>query len=914
MRIDKVLRIVYHSNIMKRSANTIINQIMSGANNTYMLLTKFDGEHVGFLHDLSNDYRETFWLDRSYDCEYPLLYSLVQKLTNDPEFIKKIDQFFFTRYDEMKGYVLLGEMLSEIGRKKTNSLLIIGNLDYHFNGETESTFLFLINHCPENLKIVFVSESFLPVDYTKISNRVPILIQGNELELLPDAEIDLSMLNASQKTIVYALANRRCVEGRFAREYFDEKDEILLGLVYKYRNAFFHAGNLYVISPRIRAVLERNAGIGELGVFDMDEASFAFFMQQSDYIKALSIGVKIGNIRYINESIKAYFESDNTFGKLLLFIRGIERFSLESETEYALFPYARLFLILYKYEKKTYRFVAENTQSLLGEIKDLRTKNFFAGCYYDALIKCGKISKAHTFLTDYFHDNFAMEQAQEWIPVLEYLLSADFLSESTVARIEKNLLDRSYINRLSYPCALEDFFIFEAQRENYRSARMYLQMLRNLLPFYIPVNRALSGFFFSDIKVAQFVSEKIIEIGAPGRFDTVVAEAYIVKGLVCMTFGQNVDALTAIDQAVSHADNNSDVFYRAVALKICVYAMTDRSETGRDMADIYALMTETNDDWAHMGMFLCVSAYCDYESLQKSAALEKANRALNILKNDSPYYFFAEAIRVSCEKDEKSAAFLLEKLDKYGYDIMYSVFHDLFRSVLQLCETNPEKKYLILRFAKFAKENENQSGEEKRLSVNFFGGIGVYDRGKELQWKTKKARELFFYYLLRGEKGASRQEIINLFWSDYVYVSAINNLKTTNNIIRNVLKNSDIDFSLDYMNEKYILRLKVDENDYDFYQKMQLKANREKNVNKKTRYVLHLIKKFGEGFCPEIKNAFFDAERNRIRLELARVMVQLIRALKNNNDTIEMNRFLVVYRKIVSPVEYSELMKELGRI
>ena len=101
--------------------------------------------------------------------------------------------------------------------------------------------------------------------------------------------------------------------------------------------------------------------------------------------------------------------------------------------------------------------------------------------------------------------------------------------------------------------------------------------------------------------------------------------------------------------------------------------------------------------------------------------------------------------------------------------------------------------------------------------------------------------------------------------------------------------------------------------DYDFYQKMQLKANREKNVNKKTRYVLHLIKKCGEGFCPEIKNAFFDTERARIRLELARVMLQLIRALKVNNDMIEMNRFLSVYRQIVSTTEYNELMKELGK-
>ena len=40
----------------------VINEIMSCKASSTIILTKSDGEHVGFVADLANNYQKTFWL------------------------------------------------------------------------------------------------------------------------------------------------------------------------------------------------------------------------------------------------------------------------------------------------------------------------------------------------------------------------------------------------------------------------------------------------------------------------------------------------------------------------------------------------------------------------------------------------------------------------------------------------------------------------------------------------------------------------------------------------------------------------------------------------------------------------------------------------------------------------------------
>ena len=91
---------------------------------------------------------------------------------------------------------------------------------------------------------------------------------------------------------------------------------------------------------------------------------------------------------------------------------------------------------------------------------------------------------------------------------------------------------------------------------------------------------------------------------------------------------------------------------------------------------------------------------------------------------------------------------------------------------------------------------------------------------REIFWKTKKCKELFLLYSFYPD-GIERNKIISEIWSDYVYASAINNLKTTNNLIRKTLKEYGIPFDFSYANGKYKLTTEYSESDIDAYRALQ---------------------------------------------------------------------------------------------
>ena len=895
---------------MIKKTNSVINEIMSSSNSSFILLSKFDGEHVGFLYDLSNNYRDTFWLNCAYEKEVPLFYSIISKITNK-DFMRKVDMFLYGGFAREKYYFALEEAFRQIEKEKNNCLLIIGNVDLKCNNENVSELSFLINKCPSNLKIIFTCESLPAIDFSKIESRVPVLLSEKDYEIQSDANFDFRLLNAEQIKIIYALSEKKYIEDKFATCFFDAKSDALRQILHRYKYSFFRAGDVFILSEKIKTYLENEYGKIFFD-FDIDKILFQYYISCGKFLKAIELGLECENLDFVEEGTNLLLKEENGFVEWIIYILEKEKFPSFLQNSDSIF--AKFFVLAEKFKQHNYSYILENGIDLADSQMSYPLKILLIRFIYAAFLYLGEEKKRVLFLRQAVSEKIEKNAFAELAPIMDLLEKENLFSDTVFLQIEKSLLDKNNFEKIWYSFVSEIFLTRYNRKGDYKNCKKHVQAIFDLIPFYIPLyGENLSIFVFSDFQKASLMADKIIDVGKTLNSDINIAEAHIIKAFVRIGNSQIDEAITSLNQAVSCAKEKSETFCRALVIKSCALAQSGKAEIGKDLVELYYRLSEEDGDISASGLFQTAIAYCYYEMGWNDLAAENAKRAYKKLKENSPYRYLAEAIRIHCEKDVYNSAILLEKLDKDGFDIIYIVFSKLFKSILNLCSAYSEKKYLLLRFSRFLKENEEKEHSEDLLKVNFFGGIGVYYNGKELAWKTKKSRELFYFYLLKGEKGVSRQEIINTFWSDYVYVSAINNLKTTNNIIRNVLARNNIPFTLEYINEKYVLKISVNENDYEFYQKMQLKANREKDINKKMRYALHLIKKFGEGFCSEISNVYFNAERNKIKNELTAVMIKLIRELNQINDSIEMNRFLSVYRKIVLPSEYNDLLMELGK-
>jgi two-component SAPR family response regulator len=163
--------------------------------------------------------------------------------------------------------------------------------------------------------------------------------------------------------------------------------------------------------------------------------------------------------------------------------------------------------------------------------------------------------------------------------------------------------------------------------------------------------------------------------------------------------------------------------------------------------------------------------------------------------------------------------------------------------------------------------------------------------GEEIKWKTKKARELFMIYIFKSSQGIDRSKIFSLLWGEYIYESAINNLKTTNNIIRNTLSKYKIVYKLGYKNGKYFLSLANCEFDYVKYHKYIERFNAENILSEKITLMLDIIDMYGDGFAPELVNAEFREIRATLKHNICFMLAEFIKILKEKGRLIDANKF-----------------------
>ncbi len=155
------------------------------------------------------------------------------------------------------------------------------------------------------------------------------------------------------------------------------------------------------------------------------------------------------------------------------------------------------------------------------------------------------------------------------------------------------------------------------------------------------------------------------------------------------------------------------------------------------------------------------------------------------------------------------------------------------------------------------------SAQERLLWAEFFGDISVRDGDKLIRWRTVKAKNIFFYLLYKSKTGVTKDRIIDLFFEEYDYEKASNNVRTSITYIRKTLKESGFEEALLQTDGRYYLNSKIVKTDIEEFEEILNKLEEVNTYNSREELVQRLCKVYKGAFCESIDIYDVNLEREK---------------------------------------------------
>ena len=916
-----------------KATNIVINEIMSSQNSSTIILTESDGEHVGFLADLANNYRTTFWVNASYDKDYSLPFAIANRvIPSDSPLMSKLTQFLYCKLDFTKDLIIIKTILDYIEELSYNCLLIIDNVETIYREYNYKSIEMLLKNCPSNLKIVLISSKFIDLNYNIFTDRPPKLICKEQLD---DAEFDESVANerftAEQWAFLFEASKKRFIEKQFAASFVENGAELLTALATKYRSSVMQTGqNLFNVNPKLGELIKNKGLAKENEEIEFEKALYSYYLdgEVRNYVKALKIGIEANDAEMVDKAIKKVIENGAEVAHLYEFVQYSDVFSFGDIPSRCV--YARYFMLIEQIVgQRNFEYGTEEAKKLLAELPDDHLLNAqVASCYVRAMFLCGKKLEGAEFARAYIGDKLE-KYGEEYLPKIT--AEVDKLAEGIRAlsmsiivqryrKIEKYLSAEEFKNEYWYCNMLQTFVGCNLELGNYKLAVEYLNKIKQIIPFYvIPCNMVSAYYYSGDMALATKNAEDII---AKSKWDSLtqsVTDAYLTLALVNYYYNDMEKAVSYVDDAVSCQTDDEYTMITAIALRAMVYAAAGKAEYAKDLALLYVKRCEITGS-KYTPLMHGAAAFSFWASGKDEEATLHARKSILGSAARSAFWLTSTAIIIDYMfegDDYKTCRGLVEKFfnasKNFGMDMLTVTIPKLFDPIITYAlenEIEPEYVSSLLDKAKGRKAAESNVCNAR---IKLMGSTLVSVAGEELIWKTKKAKELFLLYVLKGEQGVDRNEIIEMFWGDYVYVSAINNLKTTNNIIRNTLTAKNIPFKLEYLNSKYSLHIETCETDYDNYLKEYRSTLEEQDFRKRALRVARLAAIYGDGFATDIKIKFFTDIREERKEEFVLLLTKLIKEFCDAGDYIEAKRYLTLLKKVQPEAESGIFTQDIER-
>ncbi len=850
-----------------------------------VLLCPTEPAFLDFLPELCNNYRTVYAYSAAWNTQVDFLLYFAKIVLPEEEYA--VAEAYVNC--NQKGYerILLKKILYRISLVHNDCLFFLGSLEKLDPTFDLSLFEYMTAECPDNLKLVFCSTVVPHIAYHVDDRALPRVIvcdrPGEELPF-PTGIFSEGFFDRKQLHILKELSACSYVDKYFVEKLYPGSSEFLAALARSYRPTVLKVGDFFGFHPHVHAVLEKirdDAPCRSLSELKKEYVRFCF--ESGRYKTALEKAIEFNEPDLLEETAAVLFERGQENFVYRLFKRKAGRL-----------PDSPLCNTFAKAIKGDLRGALEASKII--ERESIRKKAYYMLSFYLPDVRknafaefCGEIAKdPKIFLICVRFVGLLTYSEKKAIGVLPGLLKR---MEKIFDEGTKDIVFLHYVSKIYSAIG------------SYAEAKKFLLRIKELCDYYR----------YSYVQSWSFFFNMSIETVASYAKDT---SNTLLECCGYLYEGNKVQTLSCLKKLENRDAYNQESML-GMALRSLFYAEAGDPDFGRSLASLYAVTCEREDREESSLLFTSL-AYCEWMLRNNNRALMFLQRAQKT-DTDAFFFFLSGAIEIACTLDatpssvnEKRLEKLLTVAKEKGYDNAIVVLRTLFIPLIAFAEKSGICDDYITKLTPLLVRKKEALTGKRNIQVKFFGGSAVYMDKREIFWKTKKCKELFLLYSFYPD-GIERNKIISEIWSDYVYASAINNLKTTNNLIRKTLKEYGIPFDFSYANGKYKLTTEYSESDIDAYRALQKEYAEAADLRKRAILASRMLSLTDEGLAPDCELPCLKQEDRRIKEEQSLMLTGLIREMIRLGDYLNAKRFLLKLEKI-GLFDCEKLKTEIDRL
>ncbi|MBQ8178505.1 MAG: hypothetical protein IJ033_04850 [Clostridia bacterium] len=928
---------------LNASVNSVLNDIMSGDGTAVLLFASDKCNKADFVSELSSRYFKSYCFSARVDDMYELCITLAQRiLADDPELCLRLRQLLFcqSRYNGVK--TILNVILERIASYRREVLIVFEELELLPKDFDYTYLLYLINHAPSNLKVLLSANDFLSVGLHGFEPKYPMFVEEGILSKcedlytydeyisdLTDEQIAL-VCYCSKSTMLSAnLLNELSPDGARVYEYLSRK-----GVYVCKREREDFGDNLYMIDSgfaNYMVSLESSYAqyMGDYKDKDVKKTIFQFVARENgNYFGNLLFAYELKDVDSIESYVKKIFNCPVHIPKLPNFLRAHKELLKVKDLEFLSdYPYIRAFqLCLNVVHGKDIEETLPKLRALRAEFKDRGD-----------MLTYHIVLAAECFVLDYLGDGQALQkilqeadeyaesnQDYEYVGMVTKMLLPNFTRfvELKAADVER-LTSENVSKHFWYFKALEDIGFHYYKQGNYRKSLEVAEKIKELLPSYqIPPRLIAMGYYENtDVDAVEKKVDDALKFALENGLDKDVYMLYTAKSLVYAYRG-DMDKSKEYSNLSLQNLGNEDCYEKffTIMIRVWQHAKVGEHKYAHDLSNVYLHYARSKAP-EYVQFMASALGYTLFKMGKVEEAYILAREAIQAGSNRSIGWLMSMGIATNyllskgeLQEMQTLLTNVIKASSSYGMNMLVVDYAgDIFAPILEQAQNmgiEPKSVEEIMHAVRLRNGDKRKSAA---VSLKMFGSVSITTEGKEIQWKTRKSKDLFMHYILAGSVGMDRNVILDLLWKDYLYESAINNLKTTNNIIRKTLDSYGIDYKLNYINSRYSITINNLDNEYARYKMLIDSFNKEVEIPHKVEIMDSILKIYRADLCMDINYPEFEHERTSVKQELVIAMIKLIRILAKAGEYVESKRFLNSLMLIDTDNDYNHMVYELDR-
>jgi hypothetical protein len=910
------------------NTNTLINDIMSNNTSAVMLFAPSGCGKTDFLTELSNRYHTVFWFNAVVDDFDLFCHTLLDKVVrNDEPFKLKMYQLLYCNSTFNDHNVVAMSILEYISKIKGNCLMVFERMEKLSPDFDLSLLERMIKHCPSNLKIVISSDTFINFDYTRFEPIYPKLIDENILThhiTRPDCKTYLEGLDEEQIAFLTYISELVVFDAKFVREIYPQGEELLRMLSRKE----YYVATRDVRYFRINTILRNYLNENREKYASVLHAKFPalliplyadYLYRNGEYYLSFLFNCRQKRLDEADKCIKAILNDSISLMRLSDFAESRKMIKFPDAAEGR--PYYKLFLAYVHAAREDYAKSDLALRELCGTFADSGDNAAEALCAYK-LAQNLMAQERSTEIAEVLNPVMAkLSRSNPAILNMLYFATVPYRKELNIpiTEYEAKILAPETEKSFMYIKAMEELSIAYFNIGNYRRAITISNKLKEYLPTYVvPHSQIAFRYYEGEVELAEIIAKDALAFAETNEIETDIGLLYSTLGMIDLYYGRVQDALAKYDLAVKLSKKNDATRYYVIGQRCIAYARFGDPNYAKEVAHIYLKQCETYYP-RYSSMLQLALSYSYLKLGDSEKAYKYATQCVQSSQARSTNWLIGVAIATThmlVKGDLKDAPTLVKNILKSSFSygmkmIVVDNYYDIFAKIIAFAKQNKIETDYVQEVEDALKKKEKQKHSAGSINIDLFGDIRIAVGNEVIQWKTRKSKDLFLHYILAGEQGIDRSVIIDYLWKDYLYESAINNLKTTNNIIRKTLASHNIEYKLDYVNSRYILRIENLESDYAHYKSLMQRYKVETVVTKMSDLMNQILSLYKGDFATDVSYSDFVDERKSIRQEMVFGLLRLVRTLAMQGEYMEAKRYLSSLIVIDKQTDYSHMVAEL---